>query len=255
MRSSGSCVTLHRTHGALIVALVTVAALSCECKQSNSRENSSEILQRQVSGLPEPHSGESLTARERQHVASLKAVLGRYYPTWERVDETVDDYLARYENSPERGRLKALVKDRVRDDGDWQRFLRDVERNMPEDVLVRDGRPPFGVIPSYQLVIQATRPRGLVALVWRFSYLAPVYDYYESTRDQNNLLVETRLAPSAETASLVNQVRGLIGKHYGDYRELPISVSTTLMPDMGTGNLSPGEATLADALFEDSRSW
>ena len=131
------------------------ATTARECRQSDSRENSPEPFHGRVSSLPEPHGGESLTARERQQVASLKAVLGRYYPTWKREDETVDDYLERYENSPETDRLKALVKDRVRDDGDWRGFLRDVERNMPGDVLVRDGRPPFGVIPSYQLVIQA----------------------------------------------------------------------------------------------------
>lgn len=91
--------------------------------------------------------------------------------------------------------------------------------------------------------------------MFRFSYLAPVYDYYENIRDQRNLLIETRLASSAETAPIADQVRRMIAEHYIDYRELPIALGTTLMPNIGTGTLPPGEATLADVLFEDSRSW
>lgn len=201
------------------------------------------------------HRGEPLSALHRQQLASLSVVVARYYPTWKRELETLDEYVHRHNDTPETRRLKDLVEKRARDADVWHRFLRHVERVLPEGVLVRDGRPPFGVIPSYQLVVQAAHPRGSVAVVFRFSYLAPVYDYYENIRDQRNLLIETRLASSAETAPIADQVRRMIAEHYIDYRELPIALGTTLMPNIGTGTLPPGEATLADVLFEDSRSW
>ncbi|MCG8417046.1 MAG: hypothetical protein MJE77_03760 [Proteobacteria bacterium] len=181
--------------------------------------------------------------------------MSRYYPTWKRDIEALDEYVQHHKNSSETLRLKALVAKRVRDTDAWRRFVRDVERVLPEDVLVREGRPPFGIIPSYQVVVQTAHPRGTVAVVFRFSYLAPVYDYYESIRDQRNLLIETRLASSDETAPIADQVRRMIAKHYSDYRELPSAVGTTLVPNIGTGTLPPDETTLADALFEDSRSW
>ncbi|MCG8423801.1 MAG: hypothetical protein MJE77_38385 [Proteobacteria bacterium] len=256
MNATGNGPAVHRLGSALLGALILFTMPpACDCQQGDRRTDPVEQFLGSVPGVPAPHRGESLTDRDRQQVASLNTILARYYPSWKREVETLDEYVQRHGDSRETRRLKTLIDERLKDAAAWRRFLDDVKRILPADVLVRDGRPPFGVIPSYQIAVQAAHTRGSVAIVFRVSFLAPVYDYYENVRDHRHLLLETRLAPSAETAALADQVRRIIAEHYSDYRELPAALGATLVPNLGTGNLPPNEATLADMLFEDSRSW
>jgi len=136
----------------------------------------------------------------------------------------------------------------------WLAFLHNVRSSLPH-AIVRNGTPPFFTVPSYQIVVITKHPRGSVGLVFRLSFLAPYYDYYENVRDERNQLLSTSLEVSPQTRANAALVRSKLAEHFKEYRELSPKLGAVLLLDRKAGNLSPDETTLADAMFEADRSW
>lgn len=90
-------------------------------------------------------------------------------------------------------------------------------------------------------------------LIFRLSHLAPVYDYHETEHTtKNQAAIAMHLAPTTEAGPVVSLIERQIARHFGYHRIAPEAGKTPII-EVGVGSLRPGEATLADALFDASR--
>ena len=240
----------------LLVVWVLFTCPGCEC-QSRGPAPVEDTAGREGSRLEKPvlDDGEQLTDDQRLQTTRLIALVKRYYPTWDPAHESRDDFYTRWYDAPEIQRFNELIQRHVENDHAWQAFLNDVQGDLGHDVRVRDGAPPMFYIPSFQIVIHGKHPRGTITMVFRLSMLAPLYDYYEHIRSVRGRWLESNLIPSRETANIARQVRGLIADHYPAYRELPPQIGSVRVRNVKTENKLLNQASLADALFEDTRTW
>ena len=199
---------------------------------------------------------------------ALLAVIGQYYPRWIPENETVDEYLERYEESPEQARLRGVASVAWRQPH-WSAFLRDVREALPEEkgYLVQSAVPASMFIPSYQIVVgyrYSLEPSRYKYMVYRMSHLAPVFDYYESTTGSRDRQLAWSLVPAPEVRDVDALVVAKIEQHFPGYRRLDPGLGETPLSDLGVGGNLPtraesrfpfGKATLAHALFDESRNW
>lgn len=162
---------------------------------------------------------------------------------------------ARAPTNPETKALEDLVESEITDNSQWHAFLREIEAKFPDD-WVADGRPPGVGIPSYQLVVAYELPNSsrIHHLVFRLSFLAPFYDFYESERDTKTRDVVRYLRPTSASRARARAIGALITRRFG-LVELDPEIGKTPVLGIAMGNLFPGKVTLADALFESSRRW
>ncbi len=204
---------------------------------------------------PKQDQAGDMSARSAPSVEELLEVIARYYPRWKRDKETMGDYLDRYPHAPEFVDLQILVSQALDDHARWYAFLTDVRATLAGDASVQEGAPPMYTIPSYQVAITIDGPGSNHRhIVFRFSYLAPVYDIYESHRNRKGIRLTTYLQPTKASIPIVEAVEQVIPRHF-DHVRLDTKVGEIRLTDISVGNLSPGQATIADALFDDGRSW
>ena len=258
----------------LLLLLVAIGLWNCECatKDTGQPERARQdadyppppVFDR-TPGEPLPHHGEDLSPIERRIADKLISRVTNFYAVMDSSRETIDDYFEREHDAPESERLRRLIRQRSEQSHTWNACLLNMHTALRrDDVTVLDGNPPMFYIPSFQAVLHGETPRGAVTMVFRLSMLAPVYDYYEHTRDPVTRDVEMSVVPTPETAEIAKTIRSVIATHYPGYRELPANIGSTQVPGVmlidvtlptSPTGLGEREATLAELLFEDGRRW
>lgn len=186
----------------------------------------------------------------------LAAIAYRYHPRWHRKRESLDDYIERIPFATETLLREDLAAEKLARNRAWHGLLAEVKAVFP-DYWVADARAPGVEIPSYQLIVGYEHPPGSGRgrhLVFRLSFLAPVYDFYESDQDSDTRNIERWLIPTPESRRIADKVFEIIPQHFA-YTRLDPEVGATPMPDLVVGTLAPGQATLASTLFQASRTW
>lgn len=193
-------------------------------------------------------------ARDRE---ALLEVVTHYYPRWEPTQETLEQYVERYPSAPETQKRLELGKQALARQ-EWPRFFRDMRQALP-GLFVHTGVPPWPQIPSYQVVACITHPPGTKrhkCMVFRMSYLAPVYDYHESDHKAPGKGTRITLTPSPAASAVVTIMERKIAEHFPDYVRLEPAVGETPLPDgIGLPVTLPGKGTLEQALFDEDRNW
>lgn len=92
-------------------------------------------------------------------------------------------------------------------------------------------------------------------MVFRLSFLAPVYDYYESDHRADERRTGTWLTPSPAAHQVVRIMERKIAEHFPGYVKLDPAIGETRLSDIGLPVTLPGEGTLQQALFAESRNW
>ncbi|WP_428263543.1 hypothetical protein [Haliangium sp.] len=197
----------------------------------------------------------SLPPEQQRWVKQLLALLRHYSPTWDREQESEDDFYTRWPDTPEVRRCEARIERHWENDRAWRALLFDARRALGAEYIVRGGTPPGFYIPSNQLVIISDHPDGSIAMVFRLSMLAPLYDYYESIRRPDQLWLRGSLDVREGDPEVVRRARELIAVHFPEHRLLAPELGMTDVPDMRSENTLLGETSLADLLFGDGRSW
>ena len=190
---------------------------------------------------------------EAVDLKALMEVAYKYYPRWYPKRESLEAYLVGYDRKLEFWRLVHFIERATEDNTRWHELLRAVKAAFPEH-WVDDGRPPSWEIPSYQLVLEYKHGAGSRLVNFRLSFFVPFYDYYETERDKDGILVWQQLHPSPESAPIVEVIEREIHERFG-YRKLDPELGETLVPEIGIDTALPGEVTLAGALFEIDRRW
>lgn len=191
-----------------------------------------------------------------EHVRELANIAYRYHPRWQQRKEHLHDYMERIPFAPETLAREDLTADKITDNRVWHEFLADVKAALPHH-WVADARAPGVDIPSYQLIVgyEPTLGSGRVRhLVFRLSFLAPVYDFYESDQDPVTRKITRWLIPTPESSGIFEKVSEIIPRHF-EHTLLDPRVGAIIMPGIGIDLLSPGEVTLASMLFQEKRNW
>lgn len=218
--------------------------------------------------MPAAEAGIPISQAVADDLDALLAVVGQYYPRWVPENETVDEYVVRYEESPEQARLRGVASVAWQLPH-WSAFLRDVHESLPEEkgYLVQSAVPPSMFIPSYQIVVghrYSLEPSRYKYMVYRMSHLAPVFDYYESTTGSRDRQLAWSLIPAPEVCDVDALITSKIKRHFPGYRRLDPELGKTPLPDHGVGGNLParaeerfpfGRAMLAHALFDENRNW
>lgn len=189
-------------------------------------------------------------------VPELCALAYKYFPRWHPDRESLDDYLERLPHAPETKTLEDLVRRALDDNRAWNALLAEVREMFP-DLWRYDGTPLGLDVPSRQLVLAYEYPPGSSRsryLVFRLSFLAPIFDFYESEQDPETRIITRYLMPTPESSEIAQAIVAMITRRFG-YTWLDPEIGATPVPGIAVGNLSPGRVTLADALFDGSRSW
>ncbi len=217
--------------------------------------------------LPEPTIAIPVSKAAANDVDALIAAIEPYYPRWDPDRETIDHYVERYENSPEQARMRGVVALALRRPH-WREFQDEIRDSFASrGYFLSTAVPPSMFIPSYQIVLGvAINPSGsrYKYMVYRMSHLAPVYDYYESTIGSRERQLSRSLSPGPEISDLDAEIAAIIARHFPGYQRLDPAIGKTPLPYHGVGWHLPArtephprrtKATLADALFDQSRSW
>ncbi len=209
-------------------------------------------------GSSEPESGQGIPASIASSLTAAELLdrVSPYYPRWDPQAQSLERYIARYDDTNEHAALTRIVTRALDHDDRWRAFVRDLRAALP-GYFVENAAPPWDSIPSYQVVIGYEHPPGSDRskhLIFRLSHLAPVFDYHESDRDSDDQRVGFHQAPTSEAAPIARLVSHLIVKHF-DHRYLDPRIGATPVPDTQFGWLLPGEVTLADMLFGESPTW
>lgn len=179
----------------------------------------------------------------------------QHYPYFDPKREQLHEFRERAPLSPELRKLYDLVAETLSDNRAWHALLADVKARYPEYWLA-DGRPPGVDIPSYQLVLAYEQPDSKHShyLSFRISLLAPVFDFYETERGPDSRLIARYLRPTPASANIARAVADVIEQRL-HYTWLDPDVGATPLPGLWVDDHDPGDATLADALFEGARRW
>lgn len=243
---------------AMMIAWANLVFPGCECQYERPQTPPvPSFEERLLYGEPVVHDGEALTPTERQQAAELVALAHEYYPALQPERETEDDYHERYDSDPRTRRWQEVIRETVEGNEDhWRACLREIHQAIGHGgTWARDGNPPQSYSQSFHVVVHGSNKRGQFTMVFRISMLAPVYEYYEHTRNLRMRRREMSMVPTPENAAIAERIRGIIGTYFPDHRELPPAIGALRLPDMAIGNRQFGETCLAHALFEDSRRW
>ena len=187
---------------------------------------------------------------------ALLDVVSRYYPRWDPGRETLEAYVERYPSAPETQKRLELGRYALARQ-EWSRFYQAVQQALP-DLFVHTGMPPWPQIPSYQVVTSITYPPGTKRykyIVFRMSYLAPVYDYYESDHRADDRRTAVSLTPSPAANTVVAIIERKIAEYFPGYQKLDPAFGERALPDIGLPVTLPGKGTLQQALFAEDRNW
>lgn len=176
----------------------------------------------------------------------------RHYPRWYPDKETIDEYLVRYDSSPEIAALNRLMLRAIEDRTKWDALVGDVRAAFPGLLIIEIPLRYTG--PScHQFIMQYGDPPGSTkvrSIAFRLSHLAPVYDYYETHQLKNGRYLLKTFEPSPEAKPVADVVEQMIVQRFS-YHRLEPQIGRISLPHISVGNLIPGRVTLADALFVD----
>ena len=233
----------HRFSGpwaCFLVLLQVVTLAGCQCESAGRQSNQA---------MPFSDNSPLSTVQLLDSIAP-------YYPRWNTQQETLNDYIERYQQAPEFLALRRVCARALEHDDQWRALLHQLRALFP-DHFIQDAVPPWDTIPSYQVVIGYDYPPGSDRskyLVFRLSHFAPVFDYHEIDRDADEQRISVHQRPTLQAAPVARKIAREIVKHF-EHRWLAPDVGKTPVPDLYVATLFPGEVTLADALFGESPTW
>ncbi len=196
---------------------------------------------------------------------SLIQLSYRYYP---RLGDALyrlpaQEYDELYQATPEFQALFAAQQKAIQDRTRWRALLTALVDALPANSLMDSTRGYSDVCYTARIEIgtHETATEGTLCkeLVMSMSFLAPLYLLYESHFHERGTRDEPEYGPtrillelSSESTNIAHILERKIATMFG-YERLDPSVGATIVPDIQVGYLEPGEASLMDALFTDSR--
>ena len=216
------------------------------CRESDDGPSSKNRVHDQkvhaVADAPAPEPLTAIYLIERVH---------RFYPRFKPFEESLEAFYGRADTAPEtRSRWAAVRQGRTRD---WSLLLSVLEKKLPG---YRLWNPMPGPPISFNVCIAPENPgkTGVdKTLVFSVSHLAPLYFVYEShMRMYSDEPMRVFDAPTDAFPGVLDVVDRAIREHFGARRIDP-ELARLPVQDIQAGSLEIGEATVADALFDDDR--